>query len=110
MHRLLRMLIIPTIAFGWPVLNFSYRLLVTAGLSPIENLAIDSSPFPPGWQAEAPDTDFPPLAPCSTGRPEVEYLDRGTITSGSQEAGPFYDSSDIAQWTPPRRGLSTTPQ
>jgi len=43
---------------------------------PIDQLLIDESPFPQGWDASEPDMDFPPLAPWSSGRREIEYIDR----------------------------------
>lgn len=52
------------------------RSLPTAEYPPIEQLLIDESPFPQGWEASEPDTDFPPLAPWTTGRKEIEYIDR----------------------------------
>jgi hypothetical protein len=43
---------------------------------PIDQLLIDESPFPQGWEASDPDADFPPPAPWTTARKEVEYIDR----------------------------------
>lgn len=50
---------------------------------PIDQLLIDESPFPEGWEASDPDTDSPPLAPWTSGRREIEYVSRS-----------FHDSSD----------------
>jgi hypothetical protein len=74
--RKLRLCLIPLLLLGPASLNLVNRIVAAAQFPPIEDLAIDASPFPPGWVADAADTDFPPLAPCSTGRPEVEYLSR----------------------------------
>jgi len=52
------------------------RIFYGWGYPPIEQLFIDEKAFPPGWIAEEIDTDFPPLAPCSTGREEIEYATR----------------------------------
>jgi hypothetical protein len=43
---------------------------------PIVQLVVDETAFPEGWVADEPDTDFPPLAPWSSGRDEVEYVAR----------------------------------
>jgi hypothetical protein len=43
---------------------------------PIDQLLIDESPFPEGWEASDPNKDFPPLAPWTSGREEVKYVDR----------------------------------
>lgn len=53
---------------------------------PIDRLLIDESPFPEGWEASDPDTDFPPLAPWTSGRKEVEYIDR-TYYTPSERGG-----------------------
>ena len=48
---------------------------------PIDQLLIDESPFPEGWEASDPDTDFPPLAPWTSGRSEVECVSRSFYAS-----------------------------
>lgn len=52
------------------------RFQPIAEYPPIDQLVIDEAPFPPGWRASIPDMDFPPLAPWSSGRRELEYIDR----------------------------------
>lgn len=53
---------------------------------PIDQLLIDESSFPQGWEASEPDIDFPPLAPWTSRRKEVEYIDR-TYYAPSERGG-----------------------
>jgi hypothetical protein len=52
---------------------------------PLDEVVIDESPFPDGWIASEPSTDFPPLVPWTSGRGEV-----ADVVSRSFS---FYDSS-----------------
>lgn len=47
---------------------------------PISQLLISETPFPEGWEASDPNLDFPPLAPWTGDRGEVEYVDRRYYT------------------------------
>ena len=67
---------IAIILFLLLLLQIGERLRYKIGYPSIEQLLIDKTAFPVGWTAEKPDTDFPPLAPCTTGRDEVEYATR----------------------------------
>jgi hypothetical protein len=57
--------------------KFGERLWYMWAYPPISSLMIDETPFPQGWAAGEIDTDFPPLAPCSTGREEIGDATRG---------------------------------
>lgn len=69
---------------------------------PIEQLVIDESSFPAGWEASQPNTDFPPLAPWTTGRREVECVSRSFRDPAGSGAGGmtiqrFRNTRDAAQ-------------
>ena len=76
MARLLRLSALPLLILGPALLSLANTMYFSVGFPPIETLAPDTSSFPSGWIALDPETDFPPLAPCSLGRPEVELLRR----------------------------------
>ncbi len=54
---------------------------------PIDRLLIDETSFPTGWVAGPPDTNFPPLAPWTSGRKEVEYVYRSFYDPSGSGAG-----------------------
>ncbi len=54
---------------------------------PIDQLLIDETPFPTGWVAGLPDTNFPPLAPWTSGRKESEYVYRSFYDPSGSGAG-----------------------
>jgi hypothetical protein len=65
------------------VLQKSNQVLDHRKHLPIDRVVIDESSFPDGWIATEPNTDFPPLAPWTSGRDEVAYVSRT-----------FYDPSE----------------
>jgi len=59
---------------------------IPSGYPPITDLLIDESAFPPRWVAGEPSTEFPPLAPFTSGRNEIEYAVR-SYYDPAEEAG-----------------------
>jgi len=70
------LLLLAIIFFLILILKLGDRLVYGWGYPPIKQLLIDATPFPSGWIADEIDTDFPPSAPWTTGRDEIEYARR----------------------------------